>query len=375
MRRTLVILWLVSLSSCAVLDAKHQVKNPVFDQQLSGVLQKTLEKAARIQKADNISASLYISDRCHWEGTTGATKQDPGIPVKSDMLYGFGSITKTFVAAIVLQLAEENKLGLDEPLGKWLDKYPNIDANLTIRQLLNHGSGLYDYINDSDSFWSEVDANIDRVWLPEELFSYVGPPPKLGFDVPRYSNTNYILLGMIIEAVTDNSLDQELQNRIIGPLNLGSTYLAKKTFDPNRWANNTALTSSLYSGVWAAGAMASTSHDIAKWSHALYSGNFLQAASLESMLVTESRRIGKGVIQMGLGVWVWDLGIGSESAWGHGGWLEHFVSRTFYLPKHELSVAYASSGAEVSLASVPGSQLVLAYIDNKPDDISVCFDS
>jgi len=373
MRRTFFILWLISLSSFAVLDDKYHVKDPVFDQQLSGVLQKTLEKAARIQNAENISASLYISDRCHWEGTTGATKQDPSVLVEPNMLYGFGSITKTFVAAIVLQLVEENKLRLDEPLGKWLEKFPNIDSRLTVRQLLNHGSGLYDYVNDGDNFWSEVDANLNRVWLPEELISLVGPPPKLGFDVPKYSNTNYILLGMIVETATGNSLEQELQNRIIEPLQLGSTFLAKTPFDPNRWADKRALTSSLFSGVWAAGAIASTSHDIAKWSHTLYSGNFLQTTSLESMLVTESRRIGKGVIQMGLGVW--DLGLGGVLAWGHGGWLEYFVSRTFYLPKYELSVAYASSGADVSLAPVPGSHLVSTYIDNKPDDISMCFDS
>ncbi len=373
MRQIFVILWLIALSSCAALDDKYHVTDPVFDQQFSGVLQKTLEKAARIQNAENISASLYISDRCHWEGTTGATKQDSSVPVEPEMLYGFGSITKTFVAAIVLQLVEENKLGLEEPLGKWLEKYPNIDSNLTIRQLLNHGSGLYDYVNDGDSFWLEVDANTNRVWLPEELLSHVGSPPKLGFDVPKYSNTNYILLGLIIEAATGNSLEQELQSRIIEPLHLSSTSLAKKAFDPNRWADNRTLTSSLYSGVWAAGAIASTSHDIAKWSHTLYSGNFLQAPSLETMLVTEPRRIGKGVIQMGLGVW--DFGRANESTWGHGGWLEHFVSRTFYLPKYELSVAYASSGADVSLASVPSRQLVSTYIDNKPDDISMCFDS
>jgi len=373
MWRALIILCLIPLSACTVLGDRQLVRDPVFDKQFSAILQETLEMAARIQKADGISASLYISDLCHWQGTTGKTKPDPGVPVESDMLFGFGSITKTFIAAIVLQLAEENKLELDDRLGKWVDEYNNIDAGKTIRQLLNHGSGLYNF-TDNESFWSDIDASPDRIWSPEDILKYVKPPPSLGFDAPKYSNTNYILLGMIIEAASGNSLEWELQNRIIEPLHLERTYLAKNDFNPERWANSTALFSSLYSGVWAAGAIASTSSDIAKWTHALHSGSFLQAASQESMLDMKTRRTGYGgVLPMGLGVL--ELRIGWELAWGHGGWLGHFVSRTFYLPKYELSVAYSSSGADVSLQLVPGSQLVRTYIDNKPDDISMCFDS
>ena len=270
MRRVLVILGFVFLSSCSVLDDKYHieeqpssgVEDVVFDLQLSDVLQMALEEAARIQDADGISASLYISDQCHWEGTTGVTSQDPDTPVESDMLFGFGSITKTLVAAVVLQLAEENKLGLEETLAQWLEEYPNIDKTITIRQLLNHTSGLHNY-TDAEGFWADIEADRDRVWLPEGLLRYVGLPNS-STDIPRYSNTNYILLGMIIEAATGNPVEQELENRIIGPLHLDSTYLAKDDFDPQRWANNTALSSSLYSGVWTAGAIASTSRDIAK---------------------------------------------------------------------------------------------------------------
>jgi len=373
MRRTLVILWLISLSSCAVFDDQHHVEDPVFNPQLSEILQNALEEAFQIQDANGISASLYISDSCYWEGATGVTKPDPGVPVESDMFYGFASITKTFIAAIVLQLVEENKMRLDDPLGKWLEKYPNIDPNITIRQLLNHGSGLSDYFN-NESFWPNVNADLDRVWMPGELLSYVEPPPKLHRGVPRYSNTNYILLGMIIESVTGGSLEQELHTRIIGPLHLESTYLPQKDFYPERWADSTALFSSFYSAAWAAGAIASTTKDIAKWSHALYSGTFLQPASLASMLVTEDRRVGGGFkVQMGLGVVKQRVGL--QTAWGHRGRLDPFTSKTFYIPKYELSVAYASSGADVSEWYYPDMELIVAYINNRPDDVSMCFDS
>ncbi len=112
MRRALVILWLVSLSSWAVSGDKNHVEDPVFNLQLSKILQKALEEAAIRRQVDSISASLYLSDRCHWEGTTGVTKPNPSVPIDSETLFGFGSITKTFVAAIILQLNEERKLSL-----------------------------------------------------------------------------------------------------------------------------------------------------------------------------------------------------------------------------------------------------------------------
>ena len=178
LHRTLFILWLILLSSCTAIDDSHAVEDTVFNPQLSDALQEALEKVRGILKSDNISASLYISDRCFWDGAAGGTKQDPEVPVDSDMLFGFGSITKTFVAGIVLQLVEEKKLGLEDPLRKWLPQYHYIDANITVRQLLNHGSGLGGYYG-SKSYWSEIEADPDRVWLPEEPLKYVGPPSNM----------------------------------------------------------------------------------------------------------------------------------------------------------------------------------------------------
>ncbi len=125
-------------------------------------------EAALEQGADSLSASLYLSELCYWEGATGVTEQDPKVRVEPDMLYGFGSVTKTFVAAIVLQLVEENRLGLEDRLDRWLETYPNIEPSVTVHQLLNHSSGLGDTVK-SDRFWSDVLANPDRVWSPEEV--------------------------------------------------------------------------------------------------------------------------------------------------------------------------------------------------------------
>lgn len=373
MYRTLFITLLISLSSCTAIDDSHAAEETVFNPQLSAALQKALEKAKGTLKTHNISASLYISDRCYWEGTAGATKQDPDVPVDSDMVYGFGSITKTFVAGIVLQLAEEKKLGLEDPLGKWLPQHPNIDANITIRQLLNHGGGLSGY-SGNKKFWSEINKAPDREWQPEDVLKFEMPPQDIGSETLSYTNTNYILLGMIIETITGNSLAQELESRITGPLQLDSTYLPIQGFDLERWSDNTYLIRSRFSSVGAAGAIASIPREIAKWSHTLHSGNFLQPATMETMRITEPRRIGRnGTVPMGLGVWKFERE--ELTGWGHGGKFRPFRSATLYIPELELSVAYSYNWSDDRRQLIPAGLLIDSYIENRPRDISMCFDS
>lgn len=360
------------LSSCAVLNDQQSSDDPVFTSQLAAELQETLEEAFEIQNAHGISASLYISDRCYWEGTVGVVWPTRNTPIQPDTLFNFGSITKTFVAAITFQLIEENVLGLDDPLGKWLDEYPHIDPNISIRLLLNHGSGIYNFTA-NESYWSDVERYPNRVWSPEDMLQYVEAPIKTGFNPAHYSNTNYILLGMIIESATGNSLEQELQKRITTPINLNGTHLAKDKFESDRWANREALYMAKFSSVWAAGAIVSTSKHIAKWSHNLYSGNFLQPKSMQSMLITEARGRPRGP-RISAGSGVIKLRAYHELAWGHTGWLPPFTAKAMYLPEFNFSVAYASSGGDVSKLSVPGDLLVSKFLDNQPESISMCFD-
>lgn len=295
MWRALFFLCLISLSSGVVLAKQPAIGDPVFTPKLADALQKTLQSLHNELGSVGMSASLYISDRCYWEGAAGVTRHDPPVPVEPDMLFNFASITKTFVAAIVLQLVEENKLGLDDPLGKWLAPItnPHIYPDVTIRQLLNHGSGFKNYFN-RDFYRAELKPDPNRIWLPKELLEFVGPPLSSRYRSPKYSNTNYLLLGMIIEVATGNSVEQELRTRITGPLNLKATHMPKADFQPERWANSSSLLSSIYSSAWTAGAIASTSLEIAKFFQVLNSGDFLQSATLETMRLTEYRPKGRG---------------------------------------------------------------------------------
>ena len=370
MGRALISIWLILLSSYTVIDDSLAAGESVFGPQLSGALQESLEQARQALQTANVSASLYISDRCYWEGAAGTTRHDPNVAVDSNTIYGFGSITKTFVAGIVLQLADEKKLELEDPLGNWLPKFANIDPKLTVRQLLNHGSGLGGYYKNK-RYWSALEANPDRVWQPQETLEYMRLPRGVDADARFYSNTNYILLGLIIEAITGNSLTQELQNRIIGPLQLDNTYLPAEDLKPGQWADATMLSMARFSSTWAAGAIVSIPRDIAKWTQTLHSGNFLQPATLEAMRITHPRRILGNEIPMGLGVW--KLEGDKFVAWGHGGQFEPFLSAAYYIPALELSIAHsfiAEAGAQI----LPGKFLVNTYLENRPPDISACFD-
>jgi len=373
----LTLLWLVLLSF-PVVDGKSlagdrpasAVHDPVFDRELSDALQQALEEARLAQGSESLSAGLYISERCQWQGATGVTAQDASTAVDPDTLFAFGSITKTFVAAVVLQLVEENRLALHDRLGKWLKKHPRIDPNITVRQLLNHSSGLGGYMKNK-IFRSAVLRDPDRIWSPKEVLTYIASPSAAPGAGTLYTNTNYILLGLIIEAVTGNPVERELEDRIFGPLRLESTFLRKGDVAPRRWANSKAPPRSVYSTVWIAGAVVSTPRDIARWGHALFSGGVLKPASLQRVLKFEDRYLGQFRVPMGLGVW--DLSLGDTVAWGHGGRLRPFLARMLYLPDLKLSVAYASSGGRGP--GIPGQHLGRAFKAHRPDDMSMCFEA
>jgi CubicO group peptidase (beta-lactamase class C family) len=147
-------------------------------------------------------------------------------PMRARHRFRVGSSTKTFVAAVVLQLAGEGKLALEDSVERWLPGLVPNGGQITVRQLLNHTSGLADYAPDEDeAFIRRVLANRRRAWQPRELVAIGTAHPPLFAPGARwsYSNTGYILLGLIVEAAGGNPLGAELQQRIFAPLRLRAT--------------------------------------------------------------------------------------------------------------------------------------------------------
>src|SRR4028119_1681900 len=164
-----------------------------------------------------------------WSQAFGTGNIEGDTPITPDDHFRIGSNTKTFTGTVVLQLVDEGKLRLDDPVSKYQPEVPN-GKNITIRELLNMSSGLFSYSEDK-GFNQTLDSDPHKVWEPEELVSIglrhkpVFPPGK-GF---YYSNTNFVLLGMIVEELTGRPLEEAYEERIFEPLGMTQTSLPERT--------------------------------------------------------------------------------------------------------------------------------------------------
>src|SRR5918998_514296 len=149
-----------------------------------------------------------------WIQAFGAGNLEASTPITPNDHVRIGSNTKTFTGTVILQLVDEGKLALDDPVSKYQLEVPN-GENITIRQLLNMSSGLFNYAEDEE-FNKTLDTEPQKVWKPEELveIGFKHQPYFSPGDGFHYSNTNFILLGMIIEQLTGQPLEKEFQERI-----------------------------------------------------------------------------------------------------------------------------------------------------------------
>lgn len=242
-----------------------------------------------------------------WSTTFGTDDLATDTPMKPEDHFRVGSNTKTFTGTVILQLVDEGKLGLDDPVSKYRPEVPN-GENITIRQLLDMTSGLYNYSEDKE-FNETLDTEPDKVWTPEEVIEigFQNEPyfaPGEGF---HYSNTNTVLLGLIVEQLTGRPLEQEFQERLFEPLGMTGTLLPERSSavipDPYSHGymyqtNVEDLSTSVLEGEeaeqadasagtpnditdanpswgWAAGAGISTLQDLRVWVKALATGELL----------------------------------------------------------------------------------------------------
>jgi D-alanyl-D-alanine carboxypeptidase len=247
-----------------------------------------------------------------------------------------GSITKTFVATVVLQLVQEGRLRLDAPVDTWLPGLlPDGDA-ITVRHLLQHTSGLADHV-ETPGFMERVPKN--PVYEPEELVALATARPLAfapGTDL-AYSNTGYVVAGLLVEAVTGNSLGRELRDRIFEPLDLDHTsfptskrklggYHARGYVPgdqaPTPQAEPLDVTEINPSWAWAAGALVSTAADVSRFYRSLLGGRLLDRRLLEEMKTTVPDPEVGGEYGLGLARVQTPCG----AFWGHEGALPGYVT-------------------------------------------------
>jgi D-alanyl-D-alanine carboxypeptidase len=233
-----------------------------------------------------------------WTGTSGKGDLDHRQLPPADGRFRAGSNTKTFVATTVLQLVAEKKVRLDAPIEHYLPHLVPNGQHITVRQLLSHRSGLFNY---TDSLWGgsleQMYTSRFRIWTPKELLAeaFRHAPYFAPGTAGHYSNTNYIVLGMLIEKVTGKSAEQEITDRILKPLGLRHTSFpdnSVRILGPHAHGyirmNGPGsplidVTEENMSAASTAGSLISTTHDLNRFFSALIGGKLLPPALLHAM--------------------------------------------------------------------------------------------
>jgi D-alanyl-D-alanine carboxypeptidase len=242
-------------------------------------------------------AIVYVSTpTAARSGTAGYADVSTHVRMRASDRYRIASLTKTFVSVVILQLEAEGKLDIDDPVDKWLPGLVPNGSAITLHELLNHTSGLFDYTEDP-AFTAALLAAPLRTWTPRELLAYAFAHPALFAPGSNwhYSNTNYIILGLVAEAVAQWPLGELLQERIFTPLGLSSTSFPvaieiDDTFVHGYVSINGSplidITAALSpSSAWAAGGLVSNERDVATFYRALLTGKVLPGAQLREMKV------------------------------------------------------------------------------------------
>ncbi|MBS1738853.1 MAG: beta-lactamase family protein [Bacteroidetes bacterium] len=252
--------------------------------------------------------------------------------------YRIGSATKMFTAVMIFQLLEESKLKLDQKLKTYFPDLPNADK-ITIRSMLYHRSGLHDYTHDTNfPDW------MDKPKSHEELLKIIkqkGSDFEPGTDAD-YCNSNYLLLGYIIEKICKMPYADALKKRITSKLNLKATYFGKPInindnestsykYSNNNWTKEKETDLSIHGG---AGSIVSTPTDMVKFIDALFSNKLISKASLAKMETM--------IDDYGMGMF--PNKYGDKPSFGHNGRIEEFYSALWYFPKEKLAFAYCTNG-------------------------------
>jgi D-alanyl-D-alanine carboxypeptidase len=319
----LTALLVVAAGSAACTSAPR----PALGQLVSARPPAGLQRAADQLAADGVPGVIIMTRHGQQvsDVVAGLADKATGQPMRPQDRVHIGSITKTFVAAVVLQLAAEGRLSLNDSVQKWL---PGVitghgyhPAQITIRQLLRQTSGIRDYTD--DPVFQTVQG-LGKTWQPQQLVDIalrLGPPVR-GW---LYSNTNYILLGMIIQKVAGHSPVTEIRRRILAPLGLrGTSFPLTSTQIPSPYAHgyygSLDVTNVVNpSSAWTAGAMISTVSDVARFYRALLTGRLLPPAEQRELLTTMPVDDSGELFAERYGLGIYSVQLSCGTAWGHDG--------------------------------------------------------
>ncbi|MFC9330682.1 serine hydrolase domain-containing protein [Kitasatospora sp. NPDC057015] len=288
-----------------------------------------------------VTVGLWFPGRGSYVRSTGVADKATGAPMKPGLNMRIGSETKTFTATAVLELVDDGLVGLDDPIAGYLDGVPD-GGNITVRQLLEMRSGLFSYSADPD-FVQALLSDPTRPFTPQELLAYAFRHPNVFAPGTafQYSNTNYILLGLLVEKLSGTPLADFIHQRVTGPAHLRRTLFPTGAEFPSPHAHgytDQTLTGEVAdttdwnpSWGWAAGAMISNLSDLHRWARVVATGTLLSPA-------TQAERE-KFITVPGFDGAGYGLGLFDTHGWiGHNGSLPGYESVTMYLPEQKATM-------------------------------------
>ena len=322
-------------------------RRPSTQSQLLAFIDSAAANAIRNHDAPALGVAVWRGSRLLLDEAYGVSDLENQVRASPSTEFLIGSITKQFTAAAILQLVERGKLSLDDPLTKFFPEWPMPGERVTVRELLNHTSGIKDYTAPA-RFWS-VDARITQPH--DSILARVRTEP---FDFPpgtafRYSNTGYYLLGVILERVSGESYADYLQRHVFAPAGLSSTvYCDNDRIVPHRARGYVADGHAGFrnapfidmSTPFAAGALCATAKDLVVWTRALESGRVVQPNSYRQMTAPVPLPDGKPQ-SYGFGLAVGDLD--GHRVVSHNGGINGFRAQLASYPNDSVIVAVVTN--------------------------------
>jgi len=362
-----------------------------FEPSLVESLQAALEDYVYFSGDPGVGFAIHDGPSARWSSVAGMADKVNQVPMSDGYRFRVGSNTKPMIATVVLMLWEEGLVELDAPLTDYLPQYPQW-GQVTIRQLLGMSAGIPEFLN-SDEAWLQILAEPDKVYSPEEVVGFVEEwdldyPPGEGC---AYSNTNFTLLGMVIEAVTGEKAAALLANRLFEPLDMTSTFLETGSgstealvngyidmavlailldlpdlllalIPPELFLDDTmvidATTLLPPSFTWTAGAVVSTPDDMAVFMRALQTGQLIGPDALAEMRDFKPCALLGGFVDYGLGLMRYDKPFGT--VYGHGGLNFGFHVETFYLPDEDVAYCHMHNFLPAQTVAVADGVLIQA---------------
>jgi D-alanyl-D-alanine carboxypeptidase len=345
-------------TAVAPADAGARVTtNSPDDEPLRVALQRALDSLRATGRLPGVTLGVALANGRMLALASGESDTVRHVPMRPTDRMLQGSVGKTYVAAVAMQLVSEGKLDLDAKIERylgrepWFERLPNA-RDITVRQLMRHTSGLVRY-EFQPTAMAALRASPFKEWTPEERLSYIfdSKPPFAAGQGWEYSDTNYIVLGMIIERLLGEPYYSAVRKRVLEPHALRNTLPSDRRALPGvvngyAGANNElgGYDASLGNGLmavnpqfeWTGGGMASTADDLARWAKLLYEGKAFSPGMLPIMLDAVPARLGPNTFY-GLGVIVRQTPNGV--VWGHSGFFPGYATEMVYIPSTKVAAA------------------------------------